>query len=73
MTRDAYNRLCDKILEALEFSLNQKDLEISELLANALELSVTRNAGGPDFVERRDFADEVGDALDLLDDLRKNT
>ena len=71
MTADVYNRLCDKVLEALNLAIDQKDLDISEMLANALELSLTRNAGGPGFVERRDFADDLMAAMDKLDLLKK--
>ena len=46
-------RLSDRILSALQLSVEQKDVDISELLKRALDLSMTRNSGGEDFVERR--------------------
>lgn len=48
-------RLSDRILSALELSLEQDDIKISELLTRALELSMTRNTGGGEFIERRDY------------------
>ncbi|HRC26400.1 MAG TPA: hypothetical protein PKX87_03105, partial [Alphaproteobacteria bacterium] len=52
-------RLSDRIFNALELSLAQKDVAVSELLVRALELSMTRSAGGSEFVERRDYPTEV--------------
>ena len=43
-------RLSDRILSALELSLDQNDLKIAEILTNALEMSMTRKAGGGEFV-----------------------
>lgn len=63
-------RLCDRILDALELALEQEDLPISELLTNALEQSITRNAGGGEFVERRDYSDDLVGAVERLKDLR---
>ena len=65
-----YKRLSDKILEAFNLALEQEDAAISELLVNALELSLTRNAGGADFTERRDFADDIDAAMIRYDALR---
>ena len=65
-----YKRLSDKILEALTLALDQEDFAISELLVNALELSLTRNAGGADFTERRDFSDEIDAAMTRYDALK---
>lgn len=64
-------RLADRILEALTLSLDQKDVAISELLTRALEMSMTRNAGGRDFIERRDFSDAVEQSLTKLSALKK--
>ena len=57
------DRLSDRILFALELALQQQDLELSEGLNNALELSMTRNTGGGEFIERRDYPKEIEDAL----------
>lgn len=59
-------RLSDRILSALELSLEQDDLRIAEMLTSALEMSMTRNAGGGDFVERREYPPEIEAAMDRL-------
>jgi len=64
-------RLGDRILVALALALEQKDAAISDLLGRALEMSLTRGAGGKGFVERRDFTDDVKKCLLRLDALRK--
>lgn len=64
-------RLSDRILSALELSLQQGDVQISELLKSALELSMTRNTGGGEFIERRDYPPEIENAMDLLHELKK--
>lgn len=64
-------RLSDRILFALELSLQQEDVQISELLKNALELSMTRNTGGGEFIERRDYPPEIEKAMDKLHELKK--
>ncbi len=66
-----YQRLSDLILEALQLSLGQKDVAISDLLTRALEMSMTRNAGGRDFIERRDMSDDIEAALEKLDVLKR--
>lgn len=66
-----YQRLSDQILQALTLSLSQKDVAISDLLSRALEMSMTRNAGGRDFIERRDLSDDVEAALEKLDLLKR--
>jgi hypothetical protein len=63
-------RLSDRILSALELSLQQKDLKISELLVRALELAMTRNTGGSEFIERRDYPPEIEEAMEKLYELR---
>lgn len=63
-------RLSDRILSALELALEQKDLKISETLTRALELSMTRNTGGGEFVERRDYPPEIERVMDLYYDLQ---
>ena len=71
MAEKGQERLSDLVLAALTLALEQKDFDVSELLKSALEMSMTRGAGGKDFVERREFADEVQDALISFDALRK--
>ena len=71
MSEKKYERLSDTILKALILSLEQKDVAISDLLSRALEMAMTRGAGGKDFVERREFTAEVESALDQLEALRK--
>lgn len=64
------DRLADRILFALQLAVAQKDLAIAENLARSLELSMTRRAGGADFVERRDFPAEAEQALTALSALK---
>lgn len=63
-------RLSDRILSALELSLEQDDIRIAELLTSALELSMTRNTGGGEFIERRDYPPEIENAMDKLQVLK---
>ncbi len=63
-------RLSDRILSALELSLEQDDIKISELLTKALDLAMTRNTGGGEFIERRDYPPEIEAAMGILNDLR---
>jgi hypothetical protein len=63
-------RLSDRILSALQLALDQKDLKIAELLTRAMEHAMTRNTGGGDFIERRDYPPEIEEAMDKLYDLR---
>lgn len=64
-------RLSDRILSALELALDQQDLKISETLTKALEMSMTRNTGGGEFVERRDYPSQIEKAMDKLNELRE--
>ena len=66
-----YQRLSDLILEALSLALDQKDVVISDILSRALEMSITRNAGGRDFIERRDLSHDVELALEKLYALKR--
>jgi len=66
-------RLSDRILFALQLALEQGDMPICEHLRLALEESLTRNAGGKDFTERREFAKECSDAFQKLSDLREKS
>ena len=63
-------RLSDRILFALEMALEQEDVAVSECLSRALEMSMTRNTGGGEFVERRDYPKKIEDALDKLDAIK---
>jgi hypothetical protein len=63
-----YARLSDRILFALELAVEQKDGATAQALSKALDLSMTRNSGGGEFVERRDYSKE---AEKLLASLKK--
>ncbi|MDI1228195.1 MAG: hypothetical protein PSY14_10975 [bacterium] len=66
-----YQRLSDLVTQAMRLALDQKDVAIADILSRALEMSLTRNAGGRDFLERRELSDEVNQALDDLVSLKK--
>ncbi|MBL8637382.1 MAG: hypothetical protein JNN09_02675 [Alphaproteobacteria bacterium] len=57
------HRLSDRIFYALQLALVQGDDLISETLVSALDMAMTRNSGGGEFVERRDYPAEVEAAL----------
>ncbi|WP_207458539.1 hypothetical protein [Azospirillum sp. SYSU D00513] len=63
-------RLGDRILHALNLALEQKDLDVAEHLARALESALTR-FGGEGAVENRDLSDSMVLAFRQLDDLRR--
>lgn len=63
-------RLSDRILYALELALEQEDVAISETLVKALEMSMTRNTGGGEFIERRDYPPEIEAAMKRLKEIR---
>ena len=65
-------RLADLILVALETAIEQRDETIAALLLQALDLSMTRGAGGPEFVERRTVPPAIARALERLDALRRD-
>ncbi len=65
-----YARLSDLIVEALQLAIRQKDVAIGDMLSRALEMSLTRNAGIRDFVERRESLDEVRRILGEMADLK---
>ena len=71
MAEKNFERLADRVLFALDMALNQKDVTVADLLGRALEMSLTRGSGGKNFVERREFTEEVETALTRLDALRK--
>lgn len=64
-------RLSDRILYALELALEQEDVSIAETLTRALELAMTRNTGGGEFVERRDYPADMEVAMKKLTELRQ--
>ena len=64
------DRLSDRILFALELALEQQDLELSEALNKSLEMAMTRNTGGGEFVERRDYPKDIETALVQLRGLK---
>ncbi len=66
-----YQRLSDLVTQAMRLALDQKDVAIADILSRALEMSLTRNAGGRDFLERRELSDDVNKALDDLIALKK--
>lgn len=63
-------RLSDRIFYALSLAIEQGDVRIADALVHALELSMTRNTGGGEFVERRDYPPEIERALDRLSEIR---
>jgi hypothetical protein len=64
-------RLSDRILFALDLALQQEDVAIAESLARTLEMAMTRNTGGGEFVERRDYPPEMEAALDRLAEIKQ--
>lgn len=64
------HRLSDHILKALKLAIKQGDISIAEHLNTALEESLTRGAGGKDFVEQRDFTQDLKATLQALHNLR---
>ncbi len=66
-------RLSDRILSSLELALEQDDLKIAEILTRALEQAMTRNTGGGEFIERRDYPPEIEKAMNKLHDLRDSS
>ncbi len=69
---ESHIRLSDKILEALELAIQQRDLEIAVLLDHALDKSMTRNTGGGNFVERRAYTERLENAQAQLQELKKS-
>ncbi len=65
------DRLSDRVAFALELAIKQQDLEVAELLSRAMDLSMTRNTGGGEFVERRDYSREIEKMLNELRELKK--
>ncbi len=73
MSEKSFERLSDQVLAALTLALTQKDLAVAELLNRALEMAMTRGAGGKSFTERREFTEGVEKAMTQLDSLRKSS
>lgn len=65
-----YARLSDSILKPLELALDQQDIAIAEHLMRALEMAMTRNAGGAGFTERREYPPEIERAVERLLELK---
>lgn len=63
-------RLSDRIFFALSLAIDQHDVKIADALVLALELAMTRNTGGGEFVERRDYPPEIEAALDKLKEIK---
>jgi len=70
MEEETHERLGDKILEALEMALDQEDKAIADLLGNALQMALTKYAGGKGFTERRDLSDRINASLDKWSELK---
>lgn len=69
---DKFIRLSDRILFCLEMALEQEDVEIAEGLVKIMELAMTRNTGGGEFIERRDYPAEIDSAMNKLTEIRNN-
>ena len=67
---DGYFRLSDRILFALELAVSQEDVAVADELVKALDLAMTRNTGGEEFVERRSYPPEVEEVLARLEEIR---
>lgn len=66
-----YMRLSDLVVKAMRLALDQKDVAIADILSRALEMSLTRNAGGRGFIERREMSADIEKVLDDLIALKK--
>lgn len=62
-----FQRLSDRILFALELAIEQEDVAISEVLRKALDMALTRKAGGENFVEKRDYPEEMESVMQILE------
>ena len=67
-----HERLSDRILRALELSIEQGDLPISEMLRQALDMSLTRNTGGQEFTEKREYPEEIETCMEILNSMRSS-
>lgn len=66
-------RLSDRIIYAIKLAIDQKDVKIADMLVSALELAMTRNTGGGEFVERREYPPEFEKELEKLRDIKKRS
>ena len=66
-------RLSDRIIYALKLAIEQKDAKIADQLVASLEMAMTRNTGGGEFVERRDYPPEFEAELTKLREIKKKT
>jgi len=64
-------RLSDRVFYALRLAVEQKDGQVAGALVSVLELAMTRNSGGGEFVERRDLPEAVETLLDEARALKK--
>jgi len=64
------SRLSDRIFYALQLANDQKDTKIADILVSALDMAMTRNTGGGEFVERRDYSEDFIKELDRLKDIK---
>jgi hypothetical protein len=71
MSDSTCRRLSDKILQAFNQACDQRDLEVAELLHQALELVLTR-AAGPQNVDKRQGIEAVVEAYGRLVALRES-
>lgn len=65
------HRLSDRIFYALCLAIDQRDIAVADTLLHALDQSMTRNSGGGEFVERRDYPEEVEKVLEKLREIKK--
>ena len=65
------HRLSDRVFYALQLAVFQEDGQVANALVGVLELAMTRNSGGGEFVERRDFPKEVEALLNKARALKK--
>ena len=65
-------RLGDRILHALELALDQRNLDVCELLCKALETALT-GFGGEGAVDKRPVPESILTAFERLDRLRHET
>ncbi len=63
-------RLSDLISQALNLAVEQGDIEISDKLLATIDVAMTRNAGGGEFVERRSYPAEIEAAIERLNQLK---
>jgi hypothetical protein len=66
-----FMRISDRLMDAFEEAIDQRELEIAEVLHSALELVMTRRAG-PQDVEKRDIPYDMLDSYEKLEDLRRS-